>query len=261
MEFYPQVFRRAAKDCDSVICFGKKNLDKVHDEYKKSPIERVKVLFIRDRDFDVFLDATPGGENVFFTCGYSVENYVCSLLSIRRFLSEKLGVDATEVDIDRHLDRFAAIVETLNSWLVPIYARIFDAISDGNSMDLDAIDIEKYARIVVQGGTLPDANNIPELEAMGLSSDHPSVTSVGKAEAYVNGDAKLSIRGKYLIISAVVWIRATADELLHLHKRGSISQFNRSACSQINGPQVFSNLTAKAEPTERLRNWVHTVAA
>src|ERR1700722_2120097 len=68
------------------LCFGKKNLDNVASLYWKSDIKEAIVLFIRDSDFDVFLGSAPRGKDFFLTCGYAVENYVCSEEALEAYL-------------------------------------------------------------------------------------------------------------------------------------------------------------------------------
>lgn len=171
LEFYPIIFKSLNIPAHGVVCFGKKNMDEVIQEYKRSPIRRARVIFIRDRDFDLHLGVAPEGENLFLTCGYSVENYVCQVDAIERYIKERMGVDPHEHNISEELQRFEEAALCLNTWLTPIYGRVFDALEAGKSPDLDAIDISKYIKRILRDEPLPEPQHIEELNNMGLDKD------------------------------------------------------------------------------------------
>lgn len=260
-EFYAKAFHDQGRPAECLICFGKKNLDKILREFEKSPVVRVPVLFIRDSDFDKFLGCAPSAENLFLTCGYSVENYVCTTNPISRFLRERMGIDSTEVDIVEKVSQIESLLGEMNDWLRPLYARVFEAIERGMAFDLNALEIETYSKRAVKALSLPDIDAIPELHAMGLDQFVPTEGNIEKAAAYVAEGGYLGLRGKYALHLVAAFLKKLAEELLERHKAKQIVYFNRTVCSALNLEQVYSDLAARAQASARLNAWIRSVPA
>lgn len=240
----------------STICFGKKNLDKVYDEFLKSPVTRVPVKFVRDRDFDRFLNRTISENHLFLTCGYSIENYICSNKSLKRFIDERMSLSDSEIDVDEILSRFTSIVTALHQWLKPLYKLIFAAIDNLQEFDLNKFNVGKYIKDIVNQNTQITPENLPELKAVGLNKITPSDRHSCLSNEYCEIDPFMAIRGKYLLSITTEFLRGLADFYAREHKEGRIFNFNRSICSQINSERVFSDLAVRSPPTERLRSMV-----
>ncbi|MBY6042398.1 DUF4435 domain-containing protein [Phaeobacter italicus] len=255
-EFYPQKFLDAGGKAHTTVCFGKKNLDKVFEEFKNSPVERVKVGFIRDSDFDFFLGKISEAEEFFITCGYAVENYVCSEESLSRYIIERMGVDENEVDHTHSLATYRELVDDLNNWLIPVYARVFQAISECREIDLDKLNIQNYAKMHLRGNGLPDINTIDDLKKMGFDEGIPVEKYFESANEYSKKESFLALRGKYLLAVATEFLKFLSEELLAKHKAKEIINFNRAVCSQINCERVFADLAPRSAPAGRLSDWI-----
>jgi|AntRauTorcE11898_2_1112593.scaffolds.fasta_scaffold05993_3 hypothetical protein len=257
-EFFSGAFRKEGMELKCTICYGKKNLDDILNRYKDSPVNRVRVLFIRDRDFDAHLGQAPEGQNLFLTCGYSVENYISTPATIFRYASEKMGVDDDEVDIEEISKRFQDLALKLNDWLTPVYARNFEALRRGVSTELDALKFETYCKKALKDEALPDADTLKELEKMNLADINASEESKSSAEDYV-ATGSSGLRGKYILKALVEFLKKEADVLLTMHKNEEIVAFNRAVVAQISSERVFSDMAVRTEPTDRLRRWLKSV--
>lgn len=257
-EFFPGAFRKEGMELKCTICYGKKNLDEILSLYKVNPVNRVRVLFIRDRDFDAHLGLAPEAQNLFLTCGYSVENYICAPEAIVQYASEKMGVDENEVNAEEISKRFQNLILKLNYWLTPVYARSFEAIKKGINTELDALKFETYCKKALKDEELPDADTLEELEKMNLAGINASEESKSSAEKYV-ATGSSGLRGKYILKALVEFLKKEAEVLLTMHKNEEIVAFNRAVVAQISSERVFSDMAVRTEPTDRLRRWLKSV--
>ncbi|MBZ4690275.1 MAG: hypothetical protein JG765_1526 [Cereibacter sp.] len=251
--FYSAICGWRGVEVQIFVTYGKKNLDKIYEIHEKAgEVPSSGPRFIRDRDFDEFLGLASSKDNLFLTCGYSVENYVCSEASFRKALEYRFGLDPYEVDLASDVALYSHAVEAINRWLLPVYAHALDCALAGLPVDLNKLNIEEYVKIVLAGKPLPPVLQLDELVKAGLPSATPSQESIGRAEAYLVGDHRLTIRGKYLLIVASEVMKAITSKYMLLHKGGKIQSFNRTACGPINPSSLFSALVVHADAPGRL---------
>lgn len=258
-EFYPRIFLGEGRKADFTICFGKKNLDKILQEFNATPVNRASVVFIRDSDFDVFLNKEPKANNLFLTCGYSVENYVCTVDAVERYIVERMGVDPKEFDVDEKLKQLQVILDHFSMWLHPVYACVFKLLKDGKTVDLDALNIEKYSKQAVKGMPLPSIEEIPELSSMGLEGTAPTQEDIDDASKYIQLGSSWYLRGKYVLNLVVEFLKVLGEELMTRHKAKEIACFNRSVCTGLNCDRIFSDLSARSDGSDRMKRWIVSV--
>lgn len=234
------------------ICLGKKVLDEVARLYWSSNISASLILFIRDSDFDGFLGIAPSGVDMFVTCGYAVENYVCSAEALKSYLSNVLCLDEDEVDIANVVDGYVTAATAFHEWLSPLYGAVFVALKAGRKVDLNKFKIEDHFALLLKGSSLGEITSISELEAIGLDQADFSDESLDHGRQFSQLPALNWIRGKFLLTILTLYLRKQEAELRRLHKIGSISRFNKKAAAQINEAGVFDRLSGLAIPPKRL---------
>jgi hypothetical protein len=235
------------------MCFGKKHMDEVLEMFEQSPFRKHNVLFIRDSDFDRFLGRLPESDHLFVTCGYSVENYVCTESALERFIRTTFGVDPAEVDIPSSCSRHVARVEALFEWLAPFLGACIAAVGAGRQLDLNRFDIRPYYKALMKGGALPEC--LPEAEWLrcGLTAEDFTEASAELGRSYTAQDAMSWLRGKYLLECTATFLKAYQEELYAKHRRREISRFNRKAHPDFSSGAVFERLTSCATINVPLR--------
>lgn len=254
VSFYSRYAPRTnADEAKFHVCFGKKNIDKILCLYRKSGIDTDKAVFVRDSDFDSFLGNAPQGQNVFLTCGYSVENYVCSEEALSAYLSKALCLDESEIDLRGIVSSYSALASKLHKWLFPLYGATMYALRQGRNIDLNKLKIYRHISRLIAGDEMHEIIDIDELPSIGITVSDFNDESIMLGERFSELPALHWLRGKYLLVLATVFLRNEERKFHEMHKKGLLSQFNRKTAGQINESGIFERLSAWAEPTERLR--------
>lgn len=235
------------------VCFGKKNMDRVVQLYRSSPFTKHNVLFIRDSDFDRFLGIVPIDDDVFVTCGYSVENYVCNSASLTSFISRVFGVDPYEVDIVAKVDRHFQLVSEVFAWMTEFIGAVLVAIRAGQQLDLDSVDVIATYKAAYEGRPLAPCVPPDQLERCRLDSAHFGAESMLLGRSFTQQEAEWWLRGKYLMLCTCEFLRFQHEELRARHRRKEISQFNRRSSPDFSAPAVFERLSGFTNGTEVLR--------
>lgn len=234
------------------ICFGKKNLDKVADLYWLSKIERPLILFIRDSDFDEYLGKLPSGDGMFTTCGYSVENYVCTVETLRQFFLSGFCVDEEEVNVASETETFEELATKLHLWLAPVYGAAFHAISEKRTVDFNKLDVELLSKRIISGENLPEPSMAPGLPLMGLRSSDFNAASLAAGRRFAERSALSWLRGKYVLTALTEYLKSREGHYRDEYKNGTISQFNRKIGGNLSEDIVFERMVGFAHPTLRL---------
>lgn len=234
------------------LCFGKKNLDEVAKLYWGSGIEDALALFIRDGDFDVFLGTVPVGKNLFVTCGYSVENYVCSTEALDFYLRSILCLDEDEVNIDEVVSRYVTLAEEFHTWLSPFYGAVMFAKDQGKDVDLNKLKVSEHFRKFLSGDEIAHPKLISELNTIGLVHEDFNEHSEKLGKEFSKNPALSWLRGKYLLTLLTLYLISKDKDFRDLQKQGDLSRFNRKAAASINEPAVFEKFSAFAQPSARL---------
>ncbi|MBC6980453.1 DUF4435 domain-containing protein [Caulobacter sp. 17J80-11] len=243
------------------ICFGKRNLDEVERLYSASDLRNKKVLFIRDSDFDAFLGYAPIKDYVFLTDGYSVENYVCTVDTIKTFVTRNFGIDTSEIAVDDIGNEFKERVRLLFTWLKPLLGAALAAVSSGRQLDLDKLDVSTPFKAALRGEDLPEAFDPAQLLAIGLRDSDFSIESTTLAERFSNNDDARWLRGKYLLTAASIFLEHIGSRLLTAHKEGKIHRFNRRANTNYQPSMIFERLCAYADQPPGLEEALTRIAA
>jgi hypothetical protein len=234
------------------VCFGKKNLDDVAVLYWASNIRDTLALFIRDSDFDVFLSRAPSGKSLFLTCGYAVENYVCSAQALEAYLRTDFCLDESEFDIAQAVKDYVGIAQQFHQWLAPLYGAVFVAIAAGRKVDMNQLKVGDHFAVLLKGQDLPDPSKLPELLSMGLEESDFNLTSLQQGEEFGALPALLWMRGKFLLTVLTSYLRSKEADLLGQQKAGSLTRFNRRAVANLNERTLFDRLIGLARATPRL---------
>lgn len=232
--------------------FWKKNLDEVAGLYWQSSINDALALFIRDSDFDSFLARAPKGRNFFLTCGYAVENYVCSEQAVDAYLRTVFCLDDSELDIRNIVKEYVEMAQLFHEWLSPIYGAAMHAMSANRMVDLNKLKVDEHFSIFLSDKDRPDPTKISELNAIGLDYSDFNDDSLIKGKAFAELSAVWWMRGKFLLTVLTSYLRKKESELRALHKAGKLSQFNRRAAANLNESSLFDRLSGLASPTSRL---------
>ncbi|QYK42999.1 MAG: DUF4435 domain-containing protein [Paracoccaceae bacterium] len=251
-EYYSHVCDRRQRPASFFVCFGKKKLAEIDNLYEQSGLIGRSVLFIRDRDYDCLLRGNAVSSRVFFTCGYSVENYVFTRDSLARFIEIRFGVNALEFDVSAQCDAFDAVTSSVFYQLKGVHARIFCGIYQGRELDLDRLDITGIVRRTLAGRPPPEVVlSDDQKNSIGLQEiDEQEFAQL--ADDYSKFPPHLGLRGKFLAVVFLELLRAVGELLLQKHKAGEIISFHRSALSSLNSDTVFACAATFAPPTPRL---------
>jgi hypothetical protein len=231
------------------ICFGKHNLDLVVEMYQNAGVKHRNVIFIRDSDFDRFLNKLPEAARLFYTCGYSVENYVCTEEALTRLLVTTFGIDVTEVNVSERVGLHVARIEQLFTWLTPFFGACLAAIRDGRQLDLNKYSIVTQYQRLARGEALGEFVATAEVEGCGLRPDDFTEENGKLGSSYTSQSALWWLRGKYLLQCTAVFLRAEAEELHGMHKQGRIVRFNRKASKEFSVNTTFERLASVARPS------------
>lgn len=242
------------------LCFGKKNLDEVAVLYWQSAIKGALALFIRDSDFDVFLSRAPTGRDLFLTCGYAVENYVCSAQAVDAYLRTVFCLDEGELDLNKIVGDYVSIAQAFHEWLSPIYGAAMYALADGRAVDLNKLKVDEHFSFLLAGQPLPEPSTLPELSSVGLDASDFNEFSRKRGEEFSILPALLWMRGKFLLTILTSYLKKKEEEFRALHKAGLLSQFNRKAAANLNEPSLFDRLSGLANPTPRLASGLQAKA-
>jgi hypothetical protein len=232
-------------------CLGKGNMDRVHQLFRDSAFTQRNVLFLRDSDFDRFLGIRTPSEKMFLTCGYSVENYVCTRESITRFIRAGFGVDAAEVDIPALVASHSGRVEQLFGWMASVIGAALYAVRAGRQLDLNKLGIAAYyTRLAADD--LPQEMEAETWEKAGIQPGDFSAESAELGHQFVQQDAMRWLRGKYLLECTSVFLAELRATLATRYREGEITRFRR-ATGDISPSALFERLCPFASGSPELR--------
>ena len=170
------------------LSFGKGNMDRIVSMYYANNMQdRCRAIFIRDSDFDDFLGTLPTGPAFEFTAGYSVENYVFTEASLKRFVKERLAVIDVEYNIDGCLKRYRDCATTLFKYLATLFGPAIDAMTCGSKLEFDAFDIRELAKTFLSGRKLPPIDE-PTLNKCQIDKKHIHEESLKVGEIFTQKD-------------------------------------------------------------------------
>lgn len=235
------------------ICLGKNNMDRIVQLLRESAFSDRNVLFVRDSDFDRFLGTITADDNIFLTCGYSVENYVCTEYTISRFMRSTFGVDPNEVNIDASSARHVALVNDLFEWMSPVVGAALYAVRSGVQLDLNRLPVSDMYRLLYKGDPLPDTFPKADIDKCGILPEHFNVESLKLGKSFSQLDAMRWLRGKYLLECTSVFLFEERSFLHNEYRLGNISRFNKKNSSDYSAPATFERLCAVAPGTDELR--------
>jgi hypothetical protein len=234
------------------VCFGKKNLDQVAELYWTAKFKNSKALFIRDSDFDRHLKKAPTGPGLFLTCGYAVENYVCSEEAIEKYLSQVFCLDNLEVNYKSIVEEFISLIEKLHAWLGPLYGAAMYAMTFERKLDMDQFDAKKYIKILLNGKILPPVDSIPDIALIGLTESDFNPESVRLGDEFKEQKALRWVRGKYLLSAVSLFLHSKKEEFGKRHKAKSLKRFNRKP-NPSDETNLFLCLSSLADATIALQ--------
>lgn len=194
--------------------------------------------FIRDSDFDEFLGNLPQGDAVRIIDRYSVENYVFTVDAVKRLILERFGVDPQEFDVDQCISRYENCVQEIFSHLSPIIGGAIAAVSSGITVDLNALDVRKFAKEYFVTGVLPPIED-GHYAKVKISAEFRNADSTNIGLEFVTRDAILWMRGHYLSEICSVFIQRTHESLKDEKKSGGISTMNSNINGDFSPPSPF----------------------
>jgi len=235
------------------ISYGKGNLDRILDLLLASDYKDKKVVFIRDSDFDLFLSKTSTTDRRFLTCGYSVENYVCTEKAVERFIRAMFGIDPLEVDPAHLAKLHSRNVRALFDWLSPLIGAAMFAVKCGSKLDLDQINVGKLYRALLKGQALP--TEIPEnlWKTCGILCEHFNDESRQLGLDFARQEAMLWLRGKYILECTSTFLSVQNEILRDAEKSGKITQFNKKSSPDLSPHAVFERLCGFAALTDNFK--------
>ena len=233
-------------------CLGKKNMDRVTQLLRESAYADHNVLFLRDSDFDKFLGVITPSEQLFLTCGYSVENYVCTEGSIAEFIRVAFGVDAQEVNSGAYAKGHSERVKRLFEWMAPTIGAALVAVRNGRQLDLNRIDVRAYYKLLLDGEGLPESIPAEVLAQAGIEEADFNGASLELGRAFVQQDAMRWLRGKYLIECTGLFLAHVREELAGMYRRREITRFRRAG-ADFAPAVLFERLCPFAHGTPELR--------
>lgn len=237
------------------VCFGKKNLDFIIKLYRNSRIEAPNTLFIRDSDFDKYLGTVTACRDLFLTCGYSVENYVCGPDVLQRFLLTVFCIEEDPVRDDA-VEEFSNICLRFHDWVAPLYGAAMYAVRNERNVDLDKFSASVFYDFYGKQAALPDIVQVLDLERIGLTAGDFNEDSEKIAADYRTLDPIYWTRGKYILELISIFIRKLAPKLLAMQKTGQIRTFNRKAMATLDEVSVYQKLCSFAGATKDLRDFL-----
>ena len=240
-----------------IICFGKKNMDRVIQMFYASSFTSLTVLFIRDSDFDRFLGIAPVGEHVLLTDGYSVENYVCGAEACKRFILEKFAVDVDEFDVGNLVEVHLEILRRVFIHLAPFIGAALHAIKAGRQLSLDSLNIKELYKLVRD-----DA--VPIINAglgCGLYDNDFNEDSARLGAAFVEQEPLLWLRGKYALECTALFLSETFAMLTEMSRRGEILRFNRNLSTDFSPRSMMERLTLVSPIPETVIGALERLAA
>lgn len=251
--FLSKVAEKADVEVDFINCFGKKILGGVYELHVKARMGGVRVLFIRDRDFDDHLGRVGESDDFILTAGYSVENYLCDRSSLKKFFVAGMGLSQTEVDFDGELDSYDAALDQFHRASLTMYARIFAAIELSEKVDLDAVDVAPAAQLCLDKQQVSDEVLASLASACEKRLSSPvSCRHMLLARRYLSRPASEAIRGKYLLRLAYIFLRRMFDKMLVAHKSNAISSLNRTVGARLSENSIFELLVGTAPVPKEL---------
>lgn len=224
------------------ICYGKINMDEIMESFLSSSFTKRNVLFVRDSDFDDFLERLPKIANIVATHGYSVENYVCDPRIVKQYITSAFGVDPVESGIEDLMKKHQDAVETMFDCLSEFIGACLLAIKRGASLDLDKFDIIGFYRQCLSGVEILSSDLKTKSEVCGLSSDLFCEEAFALGSRYIEQDAFQWLRGKFVLECTSIFLKATHEDLRLRFKDRSISRFNRSSSNDFRASIVFEKL-------------------
>lgn len=237
---------------DVRITFGKRNMDRIIQWFYAEDYGSETAIFIRDSDFDRWLGSVPTGDHVFITCGYSVENYICSAESLRRFFEEVFCVEPGEIDIAAEVGRFTAALQRVFTWMAPLIGAILWALrEDGRTLELDALPITPVFRAALEGGDLPEVAAF-DYAAANLEAGDFRPESAELGEAFCQQGAYWWMRGHFLTSFAGAYLEFMYAELNARRKAGEIEHLNRTISGDFSPAGTLERLASLSAPTDRL---------
>ncbi len=251
LSFY-RYFLRLNGDVRMRVTFGKRNMDRIIEWFYAEGFSDTNTLFIRDSDFDRYLGFLPTGDHVFVTCGYSVENYVCSAESLVQYIKDRLCLSEEEYDFSADIKRLNELLTKLFVWYAPLMGAVIKRKRADKDVDLDLIDFRKTFRALLEGGGLPefDAKDYCvggiELEDFNDSLDD--------GVSYTSQEPFYWIRGHQLVGVVSDYLEYIHGVYLDKFKSGELMQFNKKAAQGYNSHSTFERLIAFTDGTDALNS-------
>lgn len=241
------------------ITLGKKNLDKVYDLYVRSDIKYRVVGFVRDSDFDFFLGNIKPTQSLFLTCGFSVENYVCSNRALTGFYRSVFGVDPDEVDIESRCASHFLTVDRLFESMAAFFGATMRVSSQQRPVDMDKFDV------VSAYNKIREAKQIIELKPNDfkdclLGDDDFDSEALSVGGKFVSQKSDQWLRGKYLLICTCEFLKTEYETLKIMYHNKEITQFNRASSVDFSKNSVFERMAGGAIPTQHLRDYLGYLA-
>ena len=233
------------------ITYGKRNMDRIIEWFYAEGYEDTRSIFLRDSDFDAFLASAPVGDHVFLTCGYSVENYVCSSPSLEKFYRQVFCV-APEFPVSDAVEEFLTASERLFRWLTPLIGAILYAIRAGRTLDLDKLDTKDFFKTALSGADMPEFRTA-DFGDLGLAAEDFNDEAEDLGERFCSQDAMLWLRGHQTLIHCSLFLARAHETLREQAKREHGFQMNRRISPDFSPPAVFERLASLAVGTDRLR--------
>lgn len=232
---------------------GKKNMAVIVDLFYRSTLHGHNVLFLRDSDFDRFLGQIENTRHVFLTCGYAIENYVCTAESITSYIRSAFGVDSEEVNIRECVEQHEQRVTRLFTWMSPVIGACLFAIKNGRNIDLDAVNITPFYQTLYAQEELPEKLPPEILLSVGLIEDDFNETSNALGTQFTAQNSIQWLRGKFLLQCTGFFLKSFREEHRIKFKNRQISRFNRRSSEDFQLPSVFERLCGFARGTPDLR--------
>lgn len=223
----------------------------------------VKRRFVRDRDFDVFMGMADDAEDIFLTCGYSIENYLIVEEDIRRFIVNTFceSIQGWQSYVDQELEKLFMLIKLLHVRLERLYAFCFSKIGTGEVVNLDTISFRKIIakyEVSIRDFELYVDQGVASIVDEDFVEEEKFDIFFDKAREYVEGCSEKRVRGKYLLGVLAEFLEHIYEKMKENNLSEQYGKINvrRNAMINFSDRYVFERLSGNFVVPVRFENFL-----
>lgn len=243
--FYFNYLQSRTSNYETYISYGKKNSIELYNNIDWQKYKKSRIIIFIDRDFDRLLgNPIPIDNNIYETTFYSIENYICSKLILKRMISEILHFHDGNV-INEIAEKYELELEKFHKNLFPILVWIFLIRKNNIKANLNMIDMSKIFQINEELDFLciMKKNKLTYLEKVtNTTTPNTKISDIRKIIEIFNStlSCKEYLRGKFELWFLITFFNKINKYLLtnQGHDSKMRTSINVSNSIEIIGPRV-----------------------